>query len=59
VALLKTLMDNQVRIVKFDADPTPMFNALSQGKLPSVLGALGDCEVEILPEEEKAEWLAV
>ncbi|NNE76093.1 MAG: DUF692 family protein [Pricia sp.] len=59
VALLKTLMDNEIRIVDFDADPTPMFNALSQGKLPNTVGELGHYEVEILPEEEKAEWLAV
>ncbi|MDX1363374.1 DUF692 domain-containing protein [Arenibacter latericius] len=59
VALLKTLMDNEIRIVDFDADPTPMFNALSQGKLPTAIGDMGHYEVEILPDKDKTQWLVI
>ena len=59
VAVLNTLMDEQTRVVHFDADPTPMFNALSQGKLPEYIGALGDYEVEITPDEIKTEWMVL
>ncbi len=59
VAVLRTLMDNELRIVHFDADPTPMFNALSQGKLPDQIGTVGNYEVEVLPEREKTTWVTV
>jgi len=57
VAILDTLMQEKSHIVHFDADPTPMFNALSQGKLPEQIGALGDYEIEITPEESTTEWM--
>ena len=59
VALLNTLMDNELRIVAFDADPTPMFNALSRGELPEEMGESGAYEIEILPEENHAEWITL
>jgi hypothetical protein len=59
VAVLDTLMDETARIVEFDADPTPMFNALSQGKLPETIGVLGAYEVEITPESSKTDWLVL
>ncbi len=59
LAVLDTLMDETTRVVEFDADPTPMFNALSQGKLPETMGALGEYEVEITPETLNTDWLVL
>jgi len=59
VAVLNTLMDEKLRIVHFNADPTPMFKALSQGKLPEKIGALGNFEIEITPEKNPTEWLVL
>ena len=59
LAVLNTLLDEQLRVVTFDADPTPMFNALSQSKLPDKIGALGNYEIEITPDSTKIEWLVV
>ncbi len=59
IAVLDTLMDETTRIVEFDADPTPMFNALAQGKLPETIGALGEYEVEITPDITKTEWMVL
>ncbi|WP_108809271.1 DUF692 domain-containing protein [Aquimarina spinulae] len=59
VAVLDTLMDETLRVVVFDADPTPMFNALSQGKLPEKIGELGDYEVEITPETSTTNWMVI
>ncbi len=56
VAVLDTLMDETLRVVSFDADPTPMFNALSKGKLPEKIGDLGDYEIEITPETIATNW---
>ena len=56
VAVLETLMDEQPRIVHFEADPTPMFNALTHGELPKKIGDLGNYEIEITPEPTKTEW---
>lgn len=57
VAILETLMDEKARVVHFDADPTPMLNALAQGKLPEMIGKLGDYEIEITPDETKVDWV--
>ncbi|MFT5780027.1 MAG: hypothetical protein ACI837_002988 [Crocinitomicaceae bacterium] len=56
IAILETLMDETDRIVYFDADPTPMFSALSQWKLPEQIGAIGNYEIEITAEATKIEW---
>lgn len=59
VAVLETLMDKELRIVHFDANPTPMFNALPQGKLPERIGTLCDYEIEITSETQKTNWLVL
>ena len=57
VAILETLMDEQARIVHFDADPTPMFNSLTKGRLPKKIGELGNYEIEITPESSTTAWM--
>ncbi|MBP2831941.1 DUF692 family protein [Aquimarina sp. U1-2] len=57
VAILQTLLDDTKRIVDFDVDPTPMFKALSQGKLPENRGALGKYEIEITPDANTMDWM--
>ncbi|WP_025740465.1 DUF692 domain-containing protein [Aquimarina pacifica] len=58
-AILDTLMDETLRVVSFDADPMPMFNALSQGKLPEKIGDLGAYQIEITPENTSIEWRVI
>ena len=49
-ALLATAMDDQPRIVPFDADPLPLLRALAEGRLPDIVGQEGSFEVEVTPD---------
>jgi hypothetical protein len=49
-ALLATAMDDQPRIVKFDADPLPLLRALAEGRLPEIVGREGSFEIEVTPD---------
>jgi uncharacterized protein (UPF0276 family) len=51
LAVLRTLTDQQCRIVRFDFDPLPVFRALAEGRLPQVVPAIGDFEIEVTPDE--------
>lgn len=49
-AVMKTLTDQQSRVVKFDIDPLPMLRALAEGRLTDITGEPGEYEIEITPD---------
>ncbi len=59
-ATLNTLLKGTIHTVTFDMDPTPMFRALTEGKLPDTLGKSGIYEIEITPESQSdIQWLTM
>lgn len=50
-ALMATAMDDQPRVVRFNADLLPLLRALAEGKLPEVAGREGDFEIEVTPDD--------
>ena len=50
-AVLRTLEDQETRIVKFDFDPLPVFRALAEGRLPQDIPDSGNFEIEVTPDE--------
>lgn len=49
-AVIATLTDKKVRIVKFDTDPLPMLRALAEGRLTDIPSQPGLYEIEITPD---------
>jgi hypothetical protein len=49
-AAMDTILDGKPHVVRFSADPFPMLNALSQGRLPDVIPQEGDYEIELTPD---------
>ena len=47
---MDTLLDGQVRVVRFSSDPFPLLRALSEGRLPEGIPRVGDYEIELKPE---------
>lgn len=48
-SVLQTLMDDETRVVKFDFNPFPILQSLSEGKLPDSDAQMGDYEIEVTP----------
>jgi uncharacterized protein (UPF0276 family) len=48
-SVLQTLMDDKIRVVKFDFNPFPILESLGEGKLPENDATFGDYEIEITP----------
>jgi uncharacterized protein len=49
-AAMHTLMDGQMRVAAFSADPFPLFRALTEGRLPDLQRTVGHYELEITPD---------
>jgi uncharacterized protein len=49
-AAMDTLLDGQARVVRFSSDPFPLLRALADGRLPDVIPAEGNYEIELKPE---------
>jgi uncharacterized protein len=49
-AAMMTSMDGQPRVVRFFADPLPMLNALTEGRLPDIVPREGEYEIELTPD---------
>ncbi len=48
-SVLQTLLDDEIRVVKFDFNPFPILESLGDGKLPETDATFGDYEIEITP----------
>ena len=46
-AALATLTDDVTRVVRFDFEPLPLLRALSEGRLPDLVGEVGAYEIEL------------
>ena len=53
LALARTLIDGQPRVVPFDVEPMPLLRALAEGRLPNEVLQAGRFEVELLPDIKK------
>lgn len=49
-AAMMTTLDCQPRVVRFFADPLPMLNALTDGRLPDLVPQEGEYEIELTPD---------
>jgi hypothetical protein len=49
-AAMDTILERKPHVVRFSADPFPMLNALSQGRLPDVIPQEGAYEIELTPD---------
>jgi uncharacterized protein len=49
-SVLQTLLDDKIRLVKFDFNPFPILQSLSDGKLPEQDAEFGDYEIEVTPQ---------
>ncbi len=49
-AVIKTLADDEIRVITFDFNPFPLLEALAERKLPEREAELGVYEIEITPE---------
>lgn len=49
-AVLQTLVDGQIRVVRFEVEPIPLLRALADGRLPETPPEPGDFEIEITPD---------
>lgn len=54
VALARTLVDGQRRVVPFEVEPMPLLRALAEGRLPDEVPQAGSFEVELLPDAADA-----
>lgn len=52
LALARTLIDGQPRVVPFEVEPMPLLRALAEGRLPDEVPQAGAFEVELLPDVE-------
>jgi uncharacterized protein (UPF0276 family) len=48
---LRTLLDNQTRVVSFTHDPFPLLKSLADGKLETMQRQEGNYEIEITPDD--------
>ncbi len=51
LALARTLIDGQPRVVSFGVEPMPLLRALAEGRLPDEVPQAGRFEIELLPDE--------
>lgn len=54
LALARTLIDGQPRVVSFGVEPMPLLRALAEGRLPDEVPQAGRFEIELLPDDEAA-----
>jgi uncharacterized protein len=47
---LRTLLDNQIRVVSFTHDPFPLLKSLTEGKLETMQRQEGNYQIEITPD---------
>ena len=53
LAVMRTLVDGQPRVVPFEVEPMPLLRALAEGHLPEEAPRTGAFEIEILPDLER------